>query len=318
MGVDLRQLRFLVAAVEAGSVSGAARRLYMTQPAVTTALRNLEREVGVALLVRHTRGVDLTPAGVAFLAQARLALEHVDEATRSARHLGATLQSGSLTVGFLPATFSGIPKTIVDAFRAEFPAVRVESRELSYIGHTTELLTGRVDVAFLWPPYNEPTLRFHPLSQEPRVLGVAESHPLADLDAVALDDILDLPFPGFHPASSGGWFSHWFFDDVRSGSATTTKDETATPFEMAVVVQDGRAIAPAAQSFARALPADRVRWLPILDAPPATLALAWNPRNPNPATEAFVNISRAVSEADLAIEAKGRPSAPQSSGFRGV
>lgn len=93
MAVELRQLRFLVAVSEAGSVSAAARRLYMTQPAVTTALRNLERDVGASLLRRHARGVELTPAGVAFLAQARLALEHVDEATLSARRLAAALRA---------------------------------------------------------------------------------------------------------------------------------------------------------------------------------------------------------------------------------
>ena len=106
MAIELRHLRFLVAVADAGSVSGAARRLYMTQPAVTTALRNLERDVGVTLLTRHARGVDLTPAGAAFLAQAHLALEHVDEATRSARQFAATLHRGTLSIGFLPATFS--------------------------------------------------------------------------------------------------------------------------------------------------------------------------------------------------------------------
>jgi DNA-binding transcriptional LysR family regulator len=299
MAIELRHLRFLVAVADAGSVSGAARRLYMTQPAVTTALRNLERDVGVTLLTRHARGVDLTPAGAAFLAQAHLALEHVDEATRSARQFAATLHRGTLSIGFLPATFSGIPRTLVDAFRDEYPGVQVRSRELSYISHTRELRSGHVDVAFLWPPYDEPTVRFHPLSQEPRVLGVAESHPLFDRDRVALDDILDLPLPGFHPASSGGWFSHWFFDDLRGAPATTTEDETATPLTMAAVVQEGRAIAPAAQSFAGAFPVEGVRWLPITDAPLATLALAWNPQNPNPASTAFVNLSRAISVADL-------------------
>lgn len=310
MAIQLRQLRFLIAVSEAGSVSGAARRLYMTQPAVTTALRNLERDVGVTLLNRGTRGVDLTPAGSAFLAQARLALEHVDEATRSARQLAATRESGRLTVGFLPATVAGTPQTIIDAFRAEYPGVRVASRQLSYIGHTQDLLTGHVDVAFLWPPYDEPSLRFHPLSEEPRVLGVAESHPLSDRDAVALDEILDLPFPGFHPASSGAWFSRWFFDDVRHAPATTTKDESATPFQMALVVQEGRAIAPAAQSFARAFPADGVRWLPITDAAPATLALAWNPRSPNPAGQAFVRLGRALSDAGLSSGIVTRDNSP--------
>ena len=128
------------------------------------------------------------------------------------------------------------------------------------------------------------------------MLGVADSHPLAGRAQVTLDDIVDLRFPGFHPSSSGGWFSSWFFDDFRSAPAATTTDDAATPFEMAIVVQEGRAIAPAAESFARAFPVDGIRWLPIMDAPPATLALAWYPQNSNPAGRAFVRVGRAVAE----------------------
>jgi DNA-binding transcriptional LysR family regulator len=301
MAVDLRQLRFFVAVSQTGSISRAARMLYMTQPAVTMALRNLERHVGVPLLKRHSRGVDLTPAGMAFVAHAHWALEHVDEATLSARRFGAASQEGQLTVGLLPATFSATPRTMINAFRAQHPFVRIAYRELSYLGHTQDLVTGRVDVAFLWPPYEEPALRFHTLSEERRVLGVAESHPLASREEVALDDILDLRFPGFHPSSSGGWFAKWFFDDIRNGPAATTPDDAATPFEMAITVQEGRAIAPAAESFARAFPVEGIRWLPITDAPPATLALAWNPRNPNPAGQAFVRVGRALKALDVPL-----------------
>ncbi|HEX3979038.1 MAG TPA: LysR family transcriptional regulator [Solirubrobacteraceae bacterium] len=294
MAVELRHLRFLVAVSETGSVSGAARRLYMTQPAVTIALRNLERDIGVTLLQRHSRGVDLTPAGLALLAHAQDVIAQVAEATQDARDAAAAPGNTGLTIGLLPATFSWIPRTIIDAFRARYPQIEVASRELSYIGHTKDLSSGRVDVAFLWPPYDEPNLRFEPLSEEPRLLGVAEHHPLGDRDSVALDDILDLPFPGFHPASSGGWFANWFFDDIRGAPAATTRDQAATPFEMAFAVQQGRAIAPAAQSFANAFPADGVRWLPITDAPAATLALAWNPCHRNPATRAFIRVGRAL------------------------
>ena len=297
MAIELRQLRYFVGVSEAGSISRGARAMHITQPALTIALHNLERDVGVALLERHSRGVDLTPAGSVFLAQAELALEHVDEATRGARRRVAAESGGEVSVGLLPATFSEVSCALLSAFRTQHPAVRIKYRELSYIGHTRDLLSGRADVAFLWPPYNESALRFHALSQEPRLLGVAETHPLAGRDAVSLDEILDLPFPGFHPASSGGWFSRWFFDEVRGALATTTRDETATPLEMALVVQEGRAVAPAAQTFAQAFPAKGVRWLDMTDAPPATLALAWHPRSPNPATHALVRIARALTEA---------------------
>src|ERR1700742_5014070 len=115
MAVELRHLRLLVAVSECGSVSGAARRLYMTQPAVTIALRNLERDMGVALLQRHSRGVDLTPAGLALLTYAKDVIAQVEEATHRAREAAAAPPRTDLTVGFLPATFSWIPRTIIDA-----------------------------------------------------------------------------------------------------------------------------------------------------------------------------------------------------------
>ncbi len=295
MAVELRQLRFLIAVAETGSIGAAARQLWMTQPAVTTALRNLERDVGVPLLVRHRKGADLTPAGAAFLVHARGVLDELDEATRAARRT-VSVHGQRITVGSLPATFSRLPRTLIDAFHVQYPTVAVDYRELSYIGHTQDLLTGRVDVAFLWPPYDEPDLEFHPLSQERRVVGVADSHTLATHDQLALDDILDQPFPGFHRSSSGGWFANWFFDDVRDAPAKLTHDEAITPYEMAIPVMEGRAIAPAAESFARAFPVDGVRWLPITDAPPATLALAWHRRHLNPATDALVHLVRTLTE----------------------
>lgn len=296
MDPSLRQLRYLVAVAETGSISAAARSLWLTQPAVTTALRNLEQNVGVSLLVRHRQGIDLTPAGAAFVASARHALEQIDEATVSARRATAAIEGGRLTLGFLPATFSRLPRTIIGAFREQHPSVMINYHELSYIGHTSELVTGRVDVAFLWPPYDEPDLHFHVLSHEERVVGVADSHPLASYDEVTLDDILDLHFPGYHRSSSGGWFTSWFFDDLREAPAVLTSDEAATPYEMAIPVIEGRAIAPAAESFARAFPIDGVRWLPIADAPSATLAIACRRRSPNPVTSAFVRVARALIE----------------------
>lgn len=76
--IELRQMRYFVGVCQSGSISRSAYSMYVTRPALTIAVRNLKRDVGVALLRPHSRGVDLTPAGEAFLTQARLALEHVD------------------------------------------------------------------------------------------------------------------------------------------------------------------------------------------------------------------------------------------------
>lgn len=297
MAIDLRQIRYLITVAECGSITGASTRLYISQPALTASLRKLEQTVGVDLLRRHPRGIELTPAGEKFIEHARTALELVEDATLKARRIGR-LSGGELTIGLLPATLSRLPRALVEAFRAQYPGTHVRYRELSYVSHTADLTMGRVDVAFLWPPYRESDVTFLALDQEPRMLGVAVSHPLSDNDVVAMDDVLDCVFPGYHPASSGGWFEGWFFDPERGAPATLTPDEAATPFEMALIVQEGRAVAPAAQSFALSFPTASVRWLPLMDAPPAVLALAWHHASRNPAKDAFIAITRAFLSLD--------------------
>jgi DNA-binding transcriptional LysR family regulator len=292
MPVDLRRLRYLITAADAGSITAAARALYLTQPALTLSLRKLEHEVGVPLLERHPRGVGLTPAGEVLVERGRTALAALDDATRIARRVGAGL-GDELVIGLLPATFSRVIGQLIAAFRALHPGMRIRFRELSYISHTRDLTEGRVDAAFLWPPYDAPELTFLELHRERRVLGVAADHPLAGRDTVALNEVLDLPFPGFHPASSGDWFDGWFFTPQRGAPARLTPDEAATPFEMALIVQEGRAIAPAAASFAAAFPVPSVRWLDVTGAPPATLALAWNPAAHRTNVDALVRTARA-------------------------
>src|ERR1700684_3753372 len=83
--MDLRHLRYFIAVAEMGSLTEAARRLYTSQPSLSRQIRDLEDEVGVELLSRSVRGVELTAAGKAFLDHARLALMQVDAAVDTAR-----------------------------------------------------------------------------------------------------------------------------------------------------------------------------------------------------------------------------------------
>src|SRR6202012_5323963 len=147
MAVDLRHLRYLLAVAEAGSVTAAARQLYISQPGLSVALRELERELGVTLLWRHSRGVELTSAGQAFVDRARRGLEVVDEAGLAAQRIGGP-PANELVGRLLPPTFSAAARVLMDAFRDRHPKVRIRYRQLSYITHTRDLVTGRVDVAF--------------------------------------------------------------------------------------------------------------------------------------------------------------------------
>src|SRR4051794_11136472 len=88
--MELRHLRYFVAIAEERSISRAAERLWIAQPGLSTQVRRLEAELGIQLFHRHTRGVDLTPAGEVFLERARIALAAAEEA----RTIGADLGSG--------------------------------------------------------------------------------------------------------------------------------------------------------------------------------------------------------------------------------
>src|SRR5258705_13972659 len=98
--MELRHLRYFVAVAEAGSLTEAAeQRLHTSQPSLSRQIRDLENEVGVQLLSRSVHGVELTPAGTAFIDHARLALMHVDAAVETARRAAQPARR-TLAIGF--------------------------------------------------------------------------------------------------------------------------------------------------------------------------------------------------------------------------
>src|SRR6202030_2601795 len=100
IGMELRHLRYFIAAAEEGSMSLAAERVLVAQPSLSRQIKDLEAEVGVPLMVRHARGIDLTPAGRAFLERARFAVSAVESAVEAARR-AANNTKPRFALGFL-------------------------------------------------------------------------------------------------------------------------------------------------------------------------------------------------------------------------
>ena len=126
--MELRQLRYFVAVAEELHFRRAAARLHISQPPLSQQIRALEDELGFALLVRTRRRVELTPAGEAFLRDARALLGELDGAVATARRIDAG-QTGRLRINFVgSALFSIVPGT-VERFRRSRPAVEFELRE---------------------------------------------------------------------------------------------------------------------------------------------------------------------------------------------
>ena len=101
--MELRHLRYFVAVAEAGSLTVAAQNLHTSQPSLSRQIRDLEDEVGAQLLTRRARGIELTPAGRAFLDHARVVLSQVEAAAGAARR-AAHPTKPCFTMGFLTGT----------------------------------------------------------------------------------------------------------------------------------------------------------------------------------------------------------------------
>lgn len=182
--MELRHLRYFIAVAEEEHFTRAAERLQIQQPPLSQQIRALEEELGFPLFRRHPKGAALTPGGAVFLQEARAILAGVtDGMARAAR--AASGAEGSLSVGFTSsaAAHAMIPR-IVRAYRAAWPAVRLDCREGNAAELTEALAAGTLNVAFLRQPVSRPAgLAFHCLLQEEMLLVLPTGHPALDQHA---------------------------------------------------------------------------------------------------------------------------------------
>ena len=157
--MELRHLRYFVAVAEERHFGRAAARLHMAQPPLSQQIRQLETELGLQLLRRTTRRVELTAAGEAYLVRARQIIAAVSSAAGEAQRVAAGLQ-GRLVIGCVgSATYSLLPQ-LVRTLRDELPDVEVSVQgEMLAPDQVGALLAGRIDLGLLRPPVDEEALR---------------------------------------------------------------------------------------------------------------------------------------------------------------
>jgi LysR family hca operon transcriptional activator len=191
--MELRHLRYLIAVAETGSLTVAAeRRLHTSQPSLSRQIRDLEDQVGVELLSRSARGVELTAAGKAFIDHARLALTQVDAAVEAARRAAQPAKQ-RFALGFLTGQeMTWLPEAM-HILRDELPNVYVTVSS-DYSPELAEgLARGKLDLAFLRaePDFD---LTYQVVSQEPLVVLMPRDHPLTSRDAILPQELVGEPF----------------------------------------------------------------------------------------------------------------------------
>ena len=162
--MELRHLRYFVAAAETENVSRAALKLHVSQPALSRQIRDLEDEIGFCLLERTAKSVRLTDAGRAFLSDARALLQQADEAVKKARAI-AGAEPTELKVGYSPAATARILPAILRAYQRVMPKAHVKLHDWRNEENVAGLRDGRLNLAFVVRPPKAASLEGIPFEE---------------------------------------------------------------------------------------------------------------------------------------------------------
>jgi DNA-binding transcriptional LysR family regulator len=191
--MDLHQLRCFVAAAEELHFGRAAQRLDMLPSALGRFIRLLEEDLGTRLMTRTTRSVTLTDDGAILLKQARALLAQADALAATFRTHGRK-QASTVRVGAIDSAAAGLLPMLLHDFRARRPDVTVQLVEDKTLRLVPQLLSGRLDLAFVRPPETtNKRLEFLFLFHETAVVAVSDRHPFASKKRLTIADLGDQP-----------------------------------------------------------------------------------------------------------------------------
>jgi LysR family hca operon transcriptional activator len=197
--MELRHLRYFVAVAEEGSLTVAAqKRLHTAQPSLSRQIHDLELELGVQLLIRGPRGVELTASGRVFLDHARVALLQVDAAGEAARRAAQPLRT-SFAIGFLTGYEMDWLPAVMEILHAELPNTEVIIHSQDSPDLAAGLIRGKIDLAFLRPEKQAPGLKFRALRKDPLVVVMPRDHALTTRRSIRPQDITGQTFIGVSP-----------------------------------------------------------------------------------------------------------------------
>ncbi|WP_329456201.1 LysR family transcriptional regulator [Streptomyces sp. NBC_01497] len=286
--MELREMRTFIAVVEAGGLSAAARRLHVSQPAVSQTVAALERELGVTLLVRGRDGVRATDAGMTLLAEARAVLARHDRAVAAVT--GHAVPGGRLLRLGIPIELPDevLLPAIADLART-CPGTTVRARHLSTADQHTALLAGELEMGLLRERPAGPSLDAMLVVEErlgvllsaeraaelaapaagPGTAGQAAGGHGHTAEGVRLDALAGLDWVGFPRSGSPAWY-----DEVTAVLRTHGVDlgpegsygEAGIAHVKFAAVGGGRAFALAPPNWAQPLP-EFVRRLPLIGHP---------------------------------------------------
>ena len=239
--MELRHLRYFVAVAEELHFGRAAARLFIVQPSLSQQIQQLEEELGLPLLRRTKRSVELTDAGKVFLTEARKVLDQVQEAKRATQRASRG-EIGRLVVGYISSsTYDLLPITL-SAYRERFPEIDVALRELTTQEQIRALEGEVIQVGLLRLPINDPTLQVEVIRREPIVCVLPEGHPLALHKQIAMPLLANEPFVLQSRQRGGGYYAQLINLCLTSGFSPNVIQEVTEMHTIVSLVAAGMGI----------------------------------------------------------------------------
>jgi DNA-binding transcriptional LysR family regulator len=267
-------LRYFAVLGEELNYRRAAERLFITQPALSTAIKALEHQTGVTLFRRNTRAVALTDLGAVWLPRVRDALRGVDAAVDDL--ITTSMRDRRIRLGYLIGTGADVLFRLVRHFETAYPEITVEPREFDFSDPTAGLAGGTTEVAIIRPPVDLPEHRMLILDAENWVACLPRDHRLAHRSELSIAELLDDPIV-VAPGSAGRWRDYWMATDARNGKPPTIAAVAATYEEETTTIARGLGISFTSEASARLYGRQGIAYVPIVDRPRNYTALAWHP-----------------------------------------
>lgn len=295
--MELRHLRYFVAVAEEQNITRAAARLHVSQPPLSRQIRDLERELGAALLERTPRAVRLTPAGWAFLEECYTVLRHADQAVRVAR-AAASGRRGELKLGYAPGPTQEFLRELLRELRVTDPELRLELRDLTTEEMMAGLREGTLDAALAVKPQRAALrgLIFETVREDPLAVVLAPDHRLASRRTVTVKELAGESFVIFsrkeYPEHSEG------MRDMLGKASVEMRvaEECDSGMSLFAAIEAGSGVSILSSSL-KPVVGSRLKLIPLRPAPPPNvIGLAYVAKAASPWVKRVLSAARSVSK----------------------
>lgn len=288
--MELRHLRYFVAVATELHFGRAAGRLFVSQPALSQQILNLEAELGFSLFVRDRRKVELSPAGTALLPEAQAILDRVDAATALVRSVGAGSR-GRLRVAVTPSLPGGLVEAVVEEFRHRYTNVDFELGSGTTSQNLTALRRGSMQLVVVHPPIpGIPDVACREIAAEPIVVALASRHPLTRHRQLRREHLRELPLIYFPRRTDPGLHDRMLSEVYGADPAPDIVQLEPSDDRRVVAVAEGTGLTLLLQSRADTLRTRGVVFRRFAaPEPTARVGLAYR-TPPTPATQRFLDL----------------------------